>query len=388
MAAATVSGNCDARFARVREAFEASFARDEEIGASVAVVLDGKPVVSLFGGFADPAKTRPWTADTLVNVYSTTKGMAALCLHQLIEEGKVDLDAPVARYWPEFAAAGKGDVPVRFLLSHRVGLPAVKKLLPNEALYDSDAMAAALAAETPWWTPGERHGYHAVTFGWLVGEVVKRVTGKSVGTVFRERIAGPLGAEFFIGLPDAQHGRVAEVSAMVTQPAPDSGGFSLMEAFMKDPEGMVARAFMNPPSMAFGPNSPAWRRAEIPAANGSANALGIAKVYGAVVAPGAGHHVLSAESVARATKEQSAGADAVLQLETRFGLGFMIPQARRDARFGPGERSFGHPGAGGSLGFGDPEARIGFGYTMNKMGPSILMDVRPLALIDALYSCL
>jgi CubicO group peptidase (beta-lactamase class C family) len=314
--------------------------------------------------------------------------MAALCLHQLVEEGKVDLDAPVARYWPEFAAAGKGEVPVRLLLSHRVGLPAVRKLLPNDALYDWSAMTAALAAETPWWTPGERHGYHAVTFGWLVGEIVRRVTGKSVGTVLRERIAGPLGADFFIGLADAEHGRVAELGAMVAQPAPDSGGFNLMEAFMKDPEGMVARAFMNPPSMAFGPNNPAWRRAEIPAANGQANALGIAKIYGAVVAPKAGHAVLSPESVARASQEQSKGPDAVLQLETRFGLGFMIPQARRDARFGPGERSFGHPGAGGSLGFGDPEARIGFGYAMNKMGPSILMDARPLALIDALYSCL
>jgi CubicO group peptidase (beta-lactamase class C family) len=388
MTAAKVSGNCDARFAKVRDVFEASLASGEEIGASVAVLIDGSPVLSLFGGFADPAKTRPWTEDTLVNVYSTTKAMAAFCLHQLVEEGKVDLDAPVARYWPEFAAAGKGEVPVRWLLSHRVGLPALKKLLPNEALYDWDAMTSALAAETPWWKPGERHGYHAVTFGWLVGEVVRRVTGKSVGSVFRERIAGPLGADFWIGLPDSEHGRVGELSAMVAQPAPDTGGFNLMEAFMKDPEGMVARAFMNPPSMAFGPNNPAWRRAEIPAANGHANALAIAKVYGAAVAPSAGRRVLAPESIARALQEQSVGKDAVLQLETRFGLGFMIPQARRDARFGPSERAFGHPGAGGSLGFADPDARIGFGYAMNKMGPSILMDVRPLALIDALYSCL
>jgi CubicO group peptidase (beta-lactamase class C family) len=388
MTAAKVSGNCDARFAKVRDVFEASLASGEEIGASVAVLIDGSPVLSLFGGFADPAKTRPWTEDTLVNVYSTTKAMAAFCLHQLVEEGKVDLDAPVARYWSEFAAAGKGEVPVRWLLSHRVGLPAVKKLLPNEALYDWDAMTSALAAETPWWKPGESHGYHAVTFGWLVGEVVRRVTGKSVGSVFRERIAGPLGADFWIGLPESEHGRVGELSTMVAQPAPDTGGFNLMEAFMKDPEGMVARAFMNPPSMAFGPNNPAWRRAEIPAANGHANALAIAKVYGAAVAPSAGRRVLAPESIARALQEQSVGKDAVLQLETRFGLGFMIPQARRDARFGPSERAFGHPGAGGSLGFADPDARIGFGYAMNKMGPSILMDVRPLALIDALYSCL
>ncbi len=383
-----IHGTCDARFARVREVFAASFERGEEVGAALALVVDGRPVVELHAGAADQARTRPWRDDTIANVYSTTKGMAALCLLQLVEQGKVDLDAPVARYWPEFAAAGKDEIPVRWLLSHRAGLAAVRPPLPGEALYDWDAMASALAAERPWWTPGERHGYHAVTFGWLVGEVVRRVSGRSLGRYFRESIAGPLGADFHIGLPDDEHDRVAEMSPMA--PPPPGAVPNLFEAFLKEPEGLLARAFMNPPSMALGPNHAAWRRAEIPGANGHAGARGIARIYGALARGGAqdGVHVLAPETVERAREEQSFGPDAVLQLSTRIGLGFMLPQAARDARFGPGEGAFGHPGAGGSLGFADPEARLGFGYVMNKMGPSILVDARPLALIDAAYDCL
>ena len=389
VASARIEGLCDVRFAAVHDAFADSFARGEEVGAAVSVVVDGRSVVDLFAGHADQARTRPWTRNTLVNVYSTTKGMAALCLLQLVEQGKVDLDAPVARYWPGFEAAGKGGIPVRWLLSHRAGLPAVRSLLPNEALYDWDAMASALAAEAPWWAPGERHGYHAVTFGWLVGEVVRRVTGRSVGTYFREAIAGPLGADFHIGLPESEHPRVAEMSAMAPPP-PDFEGPNLLHALVNEPEGMLARAFMNPPSMALGPNHAAWRSAEIPGANGHASARGIARVYGALARGGEqdGVHVLGPETIARASEEQSAGADAVLALSTRIGLGFMLPQAARDARFGPSERAFGHPGAGGSLGFADPDAKVGFGYAMNKMGPSILVDARPLALIDAVYASL
>jgi CubicO group peptidase (beta-lactamase class C family) len=383
-----IEGTCDARFGAVSEAFAAHFERGEEVGAAIAVVLDGRSVVDLHAGWADQARTRPWRGDTLVNVYSTTKGITALCLLQLVEQGKVDLEAPVARYWPEFAAAGKGDLPVRFLLSHRAGLPAVRKPLPAEALYDWDAMTTALAAEAPWWTPGERHGYHAVTFGWLAGEVVRRVSGRSLGGYLREAIAGPLGADFQVGLPDAEHARVAEMSAMAP-PAPGSVP-NLMEAFVNEPEGMLARAFNNPPSMLAGPNLPAWRRAEIPGANGHASARGIARIYGALARGGEldGVHVLAPETIARAREEQARGPDAVLQLSTRIGLGFMLPQAARDARFGPSESALGHPGAGGSLGFADPDAGIGFGYAMNKMGPSILVDARALALIDAVYASL
>lgn len=383
-----IEGHCDPRFSAVRDVFAESFARGDETGAAVSVVVEGRPVVDLFGGFADQARTRPWAPDTLVNVYSTTKGMAALCLLQLVEQGKVDLDAPVARYWPEFAAGGKEALPVRWLLSHRAGLAAVRKPLPAEALYDWDAMASALGAETPWWTPGERHGYHAVTFGWLVGEVVRRVSGRSVGSYFRDEIARPLGADFWIGLPDAEHGRVAEIGAM--PPPPPDQQPNLMQAFLEDPEGMLARAFLNPPSMAMGPNHAAWRRAEIPGANGHANARALARIYGVLAHGGAqdGVHLLERETLDALREEQSFGPDAVLQLSTRFGLGFMLPQATRDTRFGPSDGAFGHPGAGGSLGFADPGAQVGFGYVMNKMGPSILVDGRPLALIDAVYASL
>jgi CubicO group peptidase (beta-lactamase class C family) len=388
-ASARIEGLCDVRFGAVRDAFAEGFARGEEVGAAVSVVVDGRSVVDLWAGHADQARSRPWTRDTLVNVYSTTKGMAALCLLQLVEQGKVDLDAPVARYWPGFEAEGKGEIPVRWLLSHRAGLPAVRQLLPNAALYDWDAMVGALAAEAPWWKPGERHGYHAVTFGWLVGEVVRRVTGRSVGAYFREAVAGPLGADFHIGLPEAEHGRAGEMSAMAPPP-PDSVGPNLVQALLTEPEGMLARSFMNPPSMALGPNHAAWRSAEIPGANGHAGARGIARIYGALARGGEqdGVHVLAPETIARACEEQSAGSDAVLQLSTRIGLGFMLPQAARDARYGPSERAFGHPGAGGSVGFADPGAKLGFGYAMNKMGPSILLDARPLALIDAVYTSL
>ncbi|MGH0035621.1 MAG: serine hydrolase domain-containing protein [Myxococcota bacterium] len=386
---AQIQGTCDPRFERVREAFAENFRERDEVGASVSLFLDGECVVDLWGGFADQKRTRPWTRDTVANVYSTTKGMTALCALMLVERGELDLDRPVAEYWPEFAAAGKEAVPVRWLLSHRAGLPAVGPLLPPEALFDWDAMAEALAGQAPWWDPGEAHGYHAVTYGWLVGEVVRRITGRSVGTFFREEVAGPLDADFHIGLPDAEHDRAAEMSAMAAPPS-DREGVNLMEAFLKDPEGMLARAFMNPPSMAMGPNHADWRRAEIPAANGHGNARSVARVYGALAAgrgPG-GAPLLGADTLEQAVEEQSNGLDSVLQIDTRIGLGFMLPQERKEARFGPGGRSFGHPGAGGSVGCGDPDAGLGFGYVMNRMGPHILLDPRAVALIEAAYDSL
>ena len=381
-----IHGHCDARFGAVREAFAEGFRSRNEIGSAVAVTLDGKSVVDLWAGHADLSRTRPWARDTIVNIYSCTKGMTALCAHQLVERGQLDLDAPVATYWPEFAQASKARIPVRWLLSHRSGLPAVRDMLPPEALYDWTAMCDALAAQSPWWEPGTHHGYHAVTFGWLVGEVVRRITGRSLGTYFREEIAGPLGLDLHIGLPDAEHGRVAEMSEIPTdQVDPDALG--LAQVVFSDPEGMAARAFVNPPSMALGPNNPEWRRAEIPGANGHGAARDLARVYGALARGGTvdGIRMLSAESVARCASEQSFGPDQVLQISTRFGLGFMLPQERPDARFGPSKRAFGHPGAGGSLGFADPEHRVGFGYVMNRMGPHVLLDQRAVALIDAVY---
>jgi CubicO group peptidase (beta-lactamase class C family) len=381
-----IHGHCDAHFTAVRDAFAEGFRSRNEIGAAVAVTLDGKTVVDLWAGYADMARTRPWQRDTIVNVYSCTKAMTALCAHQLVERGQLDLDAPVATYWPEFAQASKARLPVRWLLGHRSGLAAVREMLPPEALYDWDAMCAALAAEPPWWDPGTRHGYHAVTFGWLVGEVVRRLSGRSLGTYFREEIAQPLGLDLHIGLPDAEHARVAEMSEIPMDQV-DADTIGLAQMILSDPESLSARAFVNPPSLAFGPNNAEWRRAEIPGANGHSTARDLARVYGALARGGTvdGVRVLTPESVARCAIEQSFGPDLVLQVSTRFGLGFMLPQERPDARFGPSKRAFGHPGAGGSLGFADPEHRVGFGYVMNRMGPHILLDPRAVALIDAVY---
>jgi CubicO group peptidase (beta-lactamase class C family) len=389
MSELTIHGECAARFRRVREVFEENFRTRAEVGAAVAVLHDGEKVVDLWGGWADQARTQPWTRDTIANVYSCTKAMAALCAHQLVERGRLDLDTPVAEYWPEFAQRGKQRIPVRWLLSHRAAVPAVREILPAEALYDWTMICAALAAEEPWWEPGTAHGYHAVTFGWLVGEVVRRIDGRSLGTYFRDEVARPLGLDFHIGLDDAEHGRVAELSQLGLPSAeeldPDTLG--LMQVVLADPDGMTARAFMNPPSMALGVNNPEWRRAEIPGANGHAGARDLARVYGALAHGGDldGAHVLDAKGIARLRSEQSRGADLVLQVQTRFGLGVMLPQARADARFGPNLDAFGHPGAGGALGFADPEHGIGFGYTPNRLGPHILVDPRATALIGAIY---
>jgi len=385
-----IEGDCDARFEPVRRAFAENFASRDEIGAAVAVTLHNRPVVDLWSGFADLERTRPWQRDTIVNVYSTTKAMTAICALRLVDQGRLDLDAPVALYWPEFADAGKAEIPVRWLLSHRAGLAAVGRVLPNEALYDWDAMIAALAAQEPWWRPGEQHGYHAVTYGWLVGELVRRITGVSLGTFFRDELAEPLGLDFHIGLADEQHGRVADMSSIPLELPADGNDRSLASVILADPEGVAAKAFINPASLLLGPNNAAWRRAEIPGANGHSTARALARIYGALAAGGSvdGHRVLSPDAIESAATEQSTGRDLVLQVNTRFGLGFMLPQPdEADMRFGTGPGAFGHPGAGGSFAFADPASGLGFAYVMNRMGPHILLDPRAIALLEAAQSC-
>jgi len=382
-----IEGTCDPKFNRVKEAFAENFEKRDEVGAAAAVVLDGKGVVDIWAGHADKAKTRPWTRDTLVNVYSTTKGVTAICAHRLAAKGLLDIDAPVAKYWPEFAQAGKDKIPVRMLLSHRAGLPAVRKILDDDTLYDWSKMTAALAEQEPWWEPGTRHGYHALTFGWLVGEVIRRITGKTPGVYLRDEIAGPLGADFHIGL-DAKHD--ARTADMLASPPPAPGEPNLFVEIMKNPESAAFKAFMNPPVLTKPGlvNSRQWRAAEIPAGNGHGTAGSLAKLYGALARGGEldGVRVMSQEEIARCSIEQSNGPDAILTLNTRFSLGFMMSQP--GASLGPNPKSFGHPGAGGSLGYADPEAKIGFGYTMNKMQTSLLIDARATALIDAVYASL
>ena len=381
-----IKGHCDPQFQGVRDLFEQAFRQGDELGASVCITLEGETVVDLFGGYADEARTQPWQRDSLVNVFSTTKGMTALCALRLVEEGRLDLDAPVAKYWPEFAAGGKTDLPVRYLLSHRAGMAAVKAPLPPGSLYEWETMTNALAAQEPWWTPGEAHGYHAVTFGFLVGEVVRRITGRSLGTYFREQLAAPLGLDFHIGLPESEEKRV---SALVQGPVHTEGGPDLFERIMADPESLLAKAFINPPLLPTDANSREWRAAEIPAANGHGTAAALARVYAALSLGGDldGVHVLSPEIIEQARTEQSLGKDLILPLVSRFGLGFGMPPAEEPV--GPNFRVFGHAGAGGSYGQADPENRMSFGYTMNLMHSGVwIVDPRPRALLAAAYAAL
>ena len=387
MAEFTIEGNCDSRFARMRDAMAENFALREEVGASVAVVIDGRPVVDLWAGFADAARIRPWTADTIMNVFSTTKGLTAMCAHRLASQGRLDIEAPVARYWPEYAAAGKERIPVRMLLNHRAGQPAIRKKLAVDSLYDWDLMTTSLASEEPWWEPGTIHGYHAVTFGYLLGEVIRRITRKSIGAYFRDEIARPLGIDAHIGLDAREDVRTAD---MIGSKPPGPGEFNLFAEAQKRPESATAAAFLNPPTLLKirEINSRAWRGAEIPAANGHTNGRALARVYGALARGGSidGVNVMAPERIESCSIEQSRGSDEVLMIPTRFSLGFMM--SLPDSQMGPSPRAFGHPGAGGSIGFADPDARIGFGYAMNKMGSGILLDPRPRALIAALYESL
>jgi len=386
-----IHGRCDARFERVREAFAREFAAGNEVGAAVCATLEGETVVDLWGGHRDEARTLPWQRDTLANVYSTTKGITAIALHRLVDEGRVDLDAPVARYWPEFARAGKERLPVRYLLSHEAGLAAVRRPLPAGALYDWELMVEALGEQAPWWEPGKAHGYHALTYGWLVGEVIRRVRGRSVGAVVREEIARPLGVEFEIGFGPELDERVAPLLAGPVQTAPDgSPAFDLAAALAAEPEGLLARAFGNPPILDLeAVNSRAWRAAEIPAANGHTNAHSLARIFAALANGGAvgGVRLLSSEAVERARSEQVNGRDEVLPMPTRIGLGFFLSSEAEP--LGPNPGAFFHGGAGGSLGVADPEHRLSLGYVMNSMHQGQwLADPRPRRLLAEAYACL
>jgi CubicO group peptidase (beta-lactamase class C family) len=377
-----IQGHCDERFRGVRDTFEAAFESGAEVGAGFCVVQDGQTVVDLWGGFMDAARSEPWQRETLANVFSTTKGMTALCAHRLVDEGRLDLDSPVAKYWPEFAQQGKGEITVRQLISHQAGLPAVRKPLPQEAIFDWDRMVEALAEETPWWTPGTQHGYHAVTFGWLVGEVVRRITGQSLGKYFAKEFAEPLGADFVIGFGPELDTRVAPLLQGPVHIEEDKP--SLFEEVLKNPDGMTARTFNNPPIIGTDiHNSRAWRAAEIPAANGHASAAALATIYGEL----ARGSLLSESVLEDARACQAEGEDAILTLVTKIACGFML--APDNEPCGPNPKAFNHAGAGGSLGYCDPEAKIGLGYVMNNMHTgSWLVDPRARDLVDAVYASL
>lgn len=396
--AVPVHGTCAPRFENVRRVFTERFEGKKEVGAAISFTLDGEVVVDLWGGFMAPEDeaegNREWERDTLVNTYSTTKGMTAICAHQLVEQGLLDLDAPVVRYWPEFGAAGKEEIPVRWLLSHQSGLPAIRKPLPTEALFDWTTMCAAIAEQEPWWKPGTQHGYHPLTYGFLVGEIIRRVGGRSVGQMFREDVALPLEADFHIGLDAADDGRVSNLIGGIAPPKPKPGEPELkikgpMGDFLRDmtnPDTMVGAAFNNPSMPPNVVNTREWRGAEIPAANGHGTARALARIYGVLARGGEidGVRILEADSIERARTEQVSGPDATLgQLPMRYGLGYML---RSDFMpLSPSPNAFGHPGAGGSIGMADPDARVGFGYVMNKMQMGLVGGPTAFAVIQAFF---
>jgi CubicO group peptidase (beta-lactamase class C family) len=380
----SISGSCDARFERVREVFADSFASGLETGSSVAVTVDGTPVVDLWGGSADEAGARPWQRDTIVNLYSTTKGLAALCAHLLVDRGQLDLDAPVAQYWPEFAANGKQSIRVRHLLCHQAGLAGFHAPFAMDDYYDWQKTTRTLAAETPWWEPGTAHGYHALTFGHLVGEVVRRISGQSLGAFFRDEVAKPLGADLHIGLAASEDARVADM----IPPSADALAQAASAAASGPNLALVGSVLGNPAVNPHDTRKRAWRGAEIPAANGHGNARSIARVYAALACGGNldGVALLRAETIANASRVETSGVDRVLQFPIHWGLGYIVNADK--ALYGPNPHSFGHTGYGGSFGFADPDARVSVGYAMNRMAATLAGEPRGTALLEAVYASL
>jgi len=389
---APVQGCCAPGFERVRAEFERNFTERRDLGAAVAVTVGGETVVDLWGGHRDATAAVPWQRDTIVNIYSAGKALAALGLHLLADRGDVDLDAPVARYWPEFARAGKGHIPVRWLLSHRAGLIGPRRTLAPGDLYDWDGVCAALADSRPWWRPGAAQGYHAVTFGFLVGEVVRRVTGMSLGSYLRTTITEPLRADAFIGLSTAEQLRCADLDGQLD----DARMAELVPGL---PAGPV-RELTDHPLAALrvvlssipgdDVNTARWRSAEVPSSNAHASARGLAAVYGAV----AGGVLLRRSTVDAMRRRQGEAGETDLVLgpvadpRTTFawGLGFM-PNIHGFA--GPNPAAFGHGGAGGSYAFADPENQVSYAYVTNRYrGGGTGGDPRSTHLVKAVYAAL
>jgi len=372
-----IRGHCDEHFLGVKEAFAKNFEDGLEVGASFAATIDGEFVVDIWAGWADAARSRPWERDTIVNVYSTTKVMAALCALMLVDRGMLDLDEPVARYWPEFAQAGKEQIPVRYLLSHQSGMAGFVEPVPVEALYDWDRITALLAAQEPLWEPGTASGYHSLTFGYLLGEVLRRITGKTLGTFFREEVAEPLGADFHIGLSEKHDSRVGEM----VPPEDTASAKGIIY-----PNSKLAEIMANPGTPVEVTRDRAWRGAEIPAANGHGNARSVARVAAALACGGEldGVRLLGMPTIEKALEEQCYGADLVLAQTIRFGLGWGL--TCDDMPVGPNPRTFFWGGRGGSAVVMDPDARLSFAYVMNKMNSGTLGDNRIVGPTMALFS--
>jgi CubicO group peptidase (beta-lactamase class C family) len=382
MIEAPVAGFVEPGFEPVRDVFEANFEHHGEVGAAFCVHRHGRIVVDLWGGLKTPGSSDPYTGDTLQMVMSTTKGVVAIAAHILAEEGRLDFDAPVVDYWPEFADQGKGSIPVRWLFSHRAGLAAIDTPLTVEDVCAWDPVVAALAAQKPNWEPGTAHGYHALTFGWLAGEVVRRAAGMNVGEFVAERLARPLGLDLWIGLPDAMNARVAP---QISAPPPAAGAPpDPFTARLADPTSLMHRAFTNPAGLFTAANTPAFRAAEVPAANGIASARSLSRLYAACIGEVDGVRLLKPETVVRAMRTEAHGGDLVLGYETRYGMGFQLSFPSRPMA---GDGSFGHYGMGGAVAFAHPARGLSFGYVMNQMLSASGPDPRSTPLIQAVLRC-
>ncbi|PJE97043.1 esterase [Streptomyces carminius] len=383
---ADVQGTVADGWEPVRDAFRTNLAERGDRGAAVAVYRDGHRVADLWGGLADPRGEAPWTGETAQLVRSVTKGIASAVPHLLHQRGQLDLDAPVSAYWPEFAAAGKERVLVRHLLGHRAGLPALDTPLTPEQALDGVSGPRAVAAQAPAWEPGTAHGYHAQTYGWLLDELVRRVTGRTLGRWFAEEVAGPYGLDVWLGLPAGQAHRVGRIAEVAAPPAPPSRGLrvrprrEVAEAW-RDPDSLTRRAFA-----AIDPspdeNDPAYLAAGLPSSGGVATARALARCYAAFIGDlGDGtRRLFEPATLARARAEESAGPDRVLVVPTRFGRGYML-HGPSCPMLGPG--SFGHSGRGGSLAFADPETGTAFAYVTNSLQKSVTSDPRAQALVRA-----
>jgi CubicO group peptidase (beta-lactamase class C family) len=372
-----IHGVCDARFEPVRQAFLRNFEEKGDVGASVAVSIEGEMVVDLWAGYRDAQRTQAWEEDTIVNVYSTTKTMAALCLLLLADRNEVDLYAPVKRYWPEFARNGKSAVEVRHFLSHSAGLSGMEAPLSKGDVYDWEKMVDALARQAPWWEPGSQSGYHALTQGHLIGEVVRRVTGVSLGNFFRREVAEPLGADFHIGTPAELNPRIGELIPPDTAPA------SGVQA-----DSIAARTFANPAIDARDSRTDAWRQAEIPAANGHGNARSVVRVQSVIANGGAafGTRLMSEQGTRVVFDEQTNGPDLVLGVPIVFGMGYGLTNPAMP--MGPNEHIAYWGGWGGSTAVVDQDARMCVSYVMNRMEGSLLGDTRGFSLLQAAYASL
>lgn len=386
-----IGGQVAQGFEQVQDVFEANWAEDIEVGASLSVVLEGETIIDLWGGWRDRERTIPWTEDTLVNVYSTTKGMGSTAMAVLAEDGKVDFDVPAVQYWPEFGAHGKDVLTVGQVMSHQSGLNGWHETMQVADLYDWEKATSFLAAQQPFWTPGTGVAYHAVTWGFLVGEIFRRAAGQTMGSFFRERISGALNADFWIGLPESEEGRVAIMIGPNHAVAPvDLDIDRDAIAFAKKNQGneLATKSAINPIIRPYQDVSTrAWRGAELAAANGTANARGIARIYGALANGGEleGTRIISAAGIEEARKVEWDGPALTPGPDVTWLRGF---SRNRSLMSGPNPMTFGHGGAGGSAGFADPDAHLGFGYAMNQMAGVPVKKSRAGKLIDAVYACL